>query len=52
MDKQTPTQIATQSMKGCIGFDFEKEGKKVFDYDIYDCPEELKGQLKLGEFYG
>jgi hypothetical protein len=30
----------------------EQEGKKVFDYDIYDCPEELKGQLKLGEFYG
>ena len=30
----------------------EQEGKKVFDYDIYECPEELKGQLKLGEFYG
>lgn len=28
----------------------EQEGKKVFDYDIYECPEELKGQLKLGEF--
>lgn len=30
----------------------EQEGKKVFDYDIYECPEELKGQLKLGEFFG
>ena len=29
----------------------EQEGKKVFEYDIYDCPEELKGQLKLGEFF-
>lgn len=28
----------------------EQEGKKVFDYDIYECPEELKGQLKLGDF--
>ena len=30
----------------------EQEGKKVFDYDIYECPEELKGQLKIGDFYG
>lgn len=30
----------------------EQEGKKVFEYDIYECPEELKGQLKLGDFFG
>lgn len=30
----------------------EQEGKKVFDYDIYECPEELKGQLKIGDFFG
>jgi hypothetical protein len=29
-----------------------KEGKKVFDYDIFECPEELKGQLKIGDFFG
>lgn len=28
----------------------EQEGKKPFEYDIYECPEELKGQLKLGDF--
>lgn len=22
------------------------------EYDIYECPEELKGQLKIGDFYG
>ena len=30
----------------------EQEGKKAFEYDIYECPEELKGQLKIGDFYG
>ena len=30
----------------------EQEGKKVFEYDIFECPKELKGQLKLGEFFG
>ena len=30
----------------------EQEGKKLFEYDIYECPEELKGQLKIGDFYG
>ena len=30
----------------------EQEGKKVFDYDIFECPEELKGQLKIGDFFG
>jgi len=24
--------------------------KKVFDYDIFGCPEELKG--KIGDFFG
>ena len=28
----------------------EQEGKDVFEYDIYNCPEELKGQLKIGDF--
>ena len=30
----------------------EQQGKDVFDYDIYDCPKELKGQLKIGDFFG
>jgi hypothetical protein len=30
----------------------DSEGKKVFEYDIYECPEELKGQLKIGDFCG
>ena len=25
---------------------------EVFDYDIFECPEELKGQLKIGDFFG
>jgi hypothetical protein len=28
----------------------EQEGKDVFEYDIYNCPEKLKGQLKIGDF--
>jgi putative transposase len=28
----------------------EQEGKSVFEYDIYGVPEELKGQLKIGDF--
>ena len=28
----------------------EQEGKNIFEYDIYGCPEELKGQLKIGDF--
>ena len=27
-----------------------KEGKDVFEYDIFNCPENLKGQLKIGDF--
>jgi len=30
----------------------EQEGKDVFEYDIYNCPEKLKGQLKIGDFSG
>ena len=26
--------------------------KHNINYDIYECPEELKGQLKLGDFFG
>lgn len=28
----------------------EQMGKPVFEYDIYNCPTELKGQLKIGDF--
>ena len=28
----------------------EQEGKSIFEYDIYNCPEELKGQLTIGDF--
>ena len=28
----------------------EQQGKDVFEYDIYGCPTELKGQLTIGDF--
>ena len=28
----------------------EQMGKPIFEYDIYNCPKELKGQLKIGDF--
>jgi len=28
----------------------EQMGKDVFEYDIYGLPQELKGQLKIGDF--
>jgi len=28
----------------------EQEEKDVFEYDIYGCPKELKGQMKIGDF--
>ncbi|MFH1586085.1 MAG: IS200/IS605 family transposase [archaeon] len=28
----------------------EQQGKDIFEYDIYGCPEKLKGQLKIGDF--
>ena len=28
----------------------EQEGKDVFEYDVFNCPKELKGQLKIGDF--
>ena len=28
----------------------EQEGKDVFEYDIFNCPSKLKGQLKIGDF--
>ena len=40
--------VSQESVKRYIQ---EQEGKKVFEYDIYECPEELKGQLKIGDFY-
>jgi len=30
----------------------EQQGKDVFEYDIYNCPKELKGQLRIGDFVG
>lgn len=30
----------------------EQMGKDVFEYDIYGCPDHLKGQLKIGDFCG
>ena len=28
----------------------EQEGKDMFEYDIFNCPKELEGQLKIGDF--
>jgi len=28
----------------------EQEGKSPFEYDVYNCPEALKGQLRIGDF--
>jgi len=28
----------------------EQDGKDVFEYDIFNCPQNLKGQLKIGDF--
>ncbi len=28
----------------------EQEGKSVFEYDVFNCPQHLKGQLKIGDF--
>ena len=28
----------------------EQEGKPIFEYDIYGTPDNLKGQLKIGDF--
>ncbi len=28
----------------------EQEGKDVFEYDVFNCPKELKGQLRIGDF--
>jgi putative transposase len=30
----------------------EQQGKDVFEYDIFNCPKELKGQTKIGDFSG
>ena len=39
--------VSQESVKRYIN---EQEGKKVFEYDIYECPKELKGQLKIGKW--
>ena len=28
----------------------EQEGKSVFEYDIFNCPKEFKGQKTIGDF--
>jgi putative transposase len=28
----------------------EQMGRSLFEYDIYGCPEHLKGQMKIGDF--
>ena len=30
----------------------EQEGKDIFEYDIFNCPKHLKGQMKIGDFIG
>jgi len=47
-EKMKYSHVSQESVKRYIQ---EQEGKKVFEYDIYECPEELKGQLKIGDFY-
>lgn len=39
--------VSQDSVKRYIN---EQEGKKVFEYDIYECLKELKGQLKIGKW--
>ena len=29
-----------------------EEVRDIFEYDIYNCPKELKGQMKIGDFCG
>ena len=43
----TAGHVSQEQVKRYI---LEQDGKKVFDYDIYECPEEKKGQLKIGNF--
>lgn len=43
-------KISKKYKCGWCKFEFIQEGKKVFDYDIYECPSELQGQLKIGDF--
>lgn len=30
----------------------EQDGKSVFEYDVFNCPKELKGQSRIGDFSG
>jgi len=39
--------VSQDSVKRYI---LEQEGKDVFKYDIYDCPNNMRGQLTLGAF--
>jgi len=43
----TAGHVSQEQVKRYI---LEQEGKPVFEYDIYNAPKELKGQLKIGNF--
>jgi len=40
----------TSSNPTKVGSFQRQEKKDVFEYDIFNCPSELKGQLKIGDF--
>ncbi len=50
MKKTKPIKSATLCLDNAIKR--LKKGQDVFEYDIYNCPNELKGQLKIGDFSG
>lgn len=43
----TAGHVSQEAVKRYI---LEQEGKSIFEYDIYGTPENLKGQLKIGDF--
>lgn len=46
-DWQSAGHVSQEQVKRYIQ---EQMGKDVFEYDIYGCPDNLKGQLKIGDF--
>lgn len=43
----TAGHVSQEQVKRYI---LEQDGKDLFEYSIYGCPKELKGQLKIGDF--
>ena len=44
-------EVLKQSLKGnAKRYIQEQMGKDIFEYDIYGCPTELKGQLTIRDF--